>query len=88
MLDLQKSITELRAEKIALTHLIEAAEIYEQVLRGERILGRRGRKTMGATEREAVSRRMKRYWASRRKITKMVNSQPTGSVAEVFRGTN
>lgn len=28
---------------------------------------RRGRKSMGAAERRAVSERMKRYWAARRK---------------------
>ena len=41
-----------------------------------RIKSRRGRKSMGAEERQDVSERMKKYWASRRAAISSTGSLP------------
>ena len=67
---INKALQELRAEKAKLEQvialLLEMQRSFET--RYSPITGkRRGRKSMGAKEREEVSARMKRYWAGRRK---------------------
>jgi hypothetical protein len=69
-MDLYKAIQELYAEKEKLERVIasleelqnSAGELPEVPATGRR----RGRKSMSSEEREIVSERMKRYWASRR----------------------
>ena len=70
-MDLYKAIQELYAEKEKLERVIASLEELQRAAgsipappRGTR---RRGRKSMGAKERQEVSERMKRYWANRRK---------------------
>jgi len=68
---LYKALQELYAQKQKLERVIASLE--ELRLSGRAIPSletgskRRGRKTMGIEERQEVSKRMKRYWASRRK---------------------
>jgi hypothetical protein len=71
-MDLLKSIRELHAEKEKLERVIASLE---ELQRGAGELpelpgakGRRGRKEMSARERQEVSERMKKYWASRRQV--------------------
>jgi len=68
-MDLYKTIQELYAEKEKLEHVIASLEDLSQIS-GEVSVparaGHRGRKSMDARERQQVSARMKRYWASRR----------------------
>ena len=64
-MDLRATLLELLTRKRRLEGII--AELEElQAMDGSPRISRRGRKHMGAEEREEVSRRMKRYWASRR----------------------
>jgi len=73
-MDLYKAIRELYAEKTRLEEAIAsleelvAAKSGAAVLKLEGLQGkkRRGRKSMPADERRAVSDRMKKYWAQRR----------------------
>jgi hypothetical protein len=70
-MDLYKAIQDLYAEKEKLERVIASLEELQRNAGSLPLssLGgkRRGRKSMGAKEREEVSARMKRYWASRRK---------------------
>jgi hypothetical protein len=70
-MDLYKTIQDLYAEKEKLERVIASLEELHRTSgslpsfpAGAK---RRGRKSMGSQEREEVSLRMKRYWASRRK---------------------
>ena len=64
-MDLNETIRELREEHTRLSAVIAQLESLNES--NERPQGsRRGRKSMGETERREVSERMKRYWASRR----------------------
>jgi hypothetical protein len=70
-MDLYKAIRELYAEKEKLERVIASLEELQRtagspgpLLDGAK---RRGRKSMNTKERQEVSERMKRYWASRRK---------------------
>ncbi len=69
-MDLYKAIQDLYAEKEKLERVIASLEELQRnagtfpVL--PRGMQRRGRKSMNAMERQEVSERMKRYWASRR----------------------
>lgn len=69
-MDLQKTIEFLYDEKEKLERVIASLEELQRhsVTLPElpRIRDRRGRKYMGQEERQVVSARMKRYWASRR----------------------
>ena len=73
-MDLSQTIQDLRLEKEKLERVIAALEDLQrnsvshafQPLSGKR----RGRKSMNAKERQEVSARMKRYWASWRKRQK------------------
>jgi len=67
-MDFQKTIQELRQEKEKLDRVIASLEAL-QSSSGNTTAPRRsgrGRKFMGATERQEVSERMRRYWAARR----------------------
>ena len=63
-MDLQAVIQDLKEERQRLAQALAAMESLTQD--GHH---RRGRKSMGAAERQQVSARMKRYWASRRKVS-------------------
>ena len=73
-MDLYKAIRELYAEKTRLEEAIASLEELVVAKSGDAVLKldslqgkkRRGRKSMPADERRAVSDRMKRYWAQRR----------------------
>ena len=81
-MDLYKAIQDLYAEKEKLERVIASLEELQRNA-GSLPLSpsggkRRGRKSMGAKEREEVSERMKRYWAGRRKGKHDSKRQPTG----------
>ena len=67
MVDLIKTIEELRREKERLERVIASLEeLNASVAGAETPVGnRRGRKSMSPQERREVSARMKRYWANR-----------------------
>ena len=66
-MDLQKALQELYAEKEKLERVILSLEELQHCASSEaRVTKRRGRKFMDPKEREEVSARMKRYWASQR----------------------
>ena len=69
-MDLLKTIQDLYAEMEKLEDVIASLEELQRAASANALTpGRskgRGRKSMGATEREEVSRRMKHYWAGRR----------------------
>lgn len=67
-MDLHKAIKELHDEKARLDRVIASLEELEKSLATNAPLGprRRGRKSMGARERQEVSERMKKYWAGQR----------------------
>ncbi len=70
-MDLYKAIQDLYAEKEKLERVITSLEELQQAGGSVPALSgtgkRRGRKSMDAKERQEVSERMKKYWASRRK---------------------
>jgi len=70
-MDLYKAIQDLYAEKEKLERVIASLEELQQAAGSVPALPatgkRRGRKSMDAKERQEVSERMKKYWASRRK---------------------
>lgn len=69
-MDLYKAIQDLYAEKEKLERVIASLEELQRnagsVPGLPKGMQRRGRKSMNAAERQEVSERMKRYWASRR----------------------
>ena len=67
-MDLHNIIEYLYEEKARLERAIAALEevLAAGLSQERRPQGRRGRKSMGSAERQEVSKRMKRYWASRR----------------------
>jgi hypothetical protein len=69
-MDLSKAIRDLYAEKERLERVIASLEELqrkaEQSPASRQYAQRRGRKSMGARERQEVSERMKKYWAGRR----------------------
>ncbi len=70
-MDLHKAIHDLYAEKEKLERVIASLEELQRTAGSLSELpqtgGRRGRKSMSPKERQEVSERMKKYWASRRK---------------------
>lgn len=74
-MDLVKTLSELHAERERLIKIITALEELHPppALRAPT---RRGRKSMDADAREAVSQRMKRYWASKKQRTEKENDPP------------
>jgi hypothetical protein len=77
-MDLSKTIQDLYAEKDKLERVIASLEELQRAAdANSHVVGRssrRGRKSMGSHERQEVSERMKKYWASRRANLK---KQPT-----------
>jgi len=73
-MDLHKVIADLYAEKARLERVIASLEELLRTAESSRVppqpAKRRGRKSMGSVERQEVSRRMRRYWASRRQAEK------------------
>lgn len=69
-MDLHKTIQDLYAEKEKLERVIASLEELQRAAdANSHVMGRakrRGRKSMGSQERQEVSERMKKYWASRR----------------------
>jgi hypothetical protein len=70
-MDVYKALSELHEEKKRLDSAIQALEARMKTVAGKSTQARRGRRSMSPGEREEVSRRMSRYWASRRKKTQM-----------------
>lgn len=69
-MDLYKAIQDLYSEKEKLERVIASLEELQRNADLPAVLPRaqrRGRKSMNAKERQEVSERMKKYWASRRK---------------------
>jgi hypothetical protein len=70
-MDLYKAIQDLYAEKEKLERVIASLEELQRSAGNTPVLPkglkRRGRKSMDPKERQDVSERMKRYWATRRK---------------------
>jgi len=78
-MDLYKAIQDLYAEKEKLERVIASLEELQRTA-GSLPLPptggkRRGRKSMNAKERQEVSERMKKYWASRRKRSEQSKRQ-------------
>jgi len=66
-MDLTKTIQDLYAEKAKLERVIASLEELQGISNSQLVSpGRRGRKFMDARERQEVSARMKKYWASQR----------------------
>ena len=78
-MDIYKAIRELMQEKKRLDAVIASLEARSNA--GPRQKGRRGRKSMSAEERDAVSRRMSAYWAARREQGTMPVSSPAQAQA-------
>jgi hypothetical protein len=70
-MDLYKALQELYAEKAKLERAIASLEELQRIGAGvpgtPQAAKRRGRKSMNPEEREEVSRRMRKYWANRRR---------------------
>jgi hypothetical protein len=70
-MDLNKAIQDLYAEKEKLERVIASLEELQRTAGSVPVLPkplkRRGRKSMAASERQEVSERMRKYWATRRK---------------------
>lgn len=70
-MDLSRAIQDLYVEKKKLERVIASLEELQRTASTAtlmpRVAKRRGRKSMGASERAEVSERMKKYWEGRRK---------------------
>ena len=68
-MNLYEAIQRLYAQKKELESVIASLEKLRRTSASSApsTLKRRGRRSMGSAEREEVSKRMKKYWASRRK---------------------
>ncbi len=70
-MDYHKIIRELYADRHRLDRVIAELEQLHNAQHGAEAVpaprSRRGRKSMGAQERQQVSQRMKAYWANRRR---------------------
>ena len=79
-MDLYKAIQDLYAEKEKLERVIASLEELQRTAGSlpslPKTVKRRGRKSMNSSERQEVSERMRKYWASRR-LSK--ETEPTGS---------
>jgi hypothetical protein len=70
-MDVYKALSDLHEEKKRLDSAIHALEARLKIVAGKRPQVRRGRRSMSVEERQQVSLRMSRYWASRRKKNQM-----------------
>jgi hypothetical protein len=78
-MDINLIIQNLYAEKERLQNLIAALEELTgtgKPIRPSARRGTRGRKSMGAREREQVSARMRDYWAGRRQAKSAASERP------------
>ena len=79
-MDLYKAIQDLYAEKEKLERIIASLEELQRTAGNFPVLPkpvkRRGRKSMNPSERQEVSERMRRYWASRRQTKEQ---EPSGA---------
>jgi hypothetical protein len=73
-MDLFKLVRELHVERDRLDRVIAAIESMQRETASRAKKSRRGRKAMGPAERRAVSERMRRYWAERRKAAETTGS--------------
>jgi hypothetical protein len=73
-MDVNKALRELHEEKRRLDITIAALEA--RLSNGLRQRRRRGRKSMSAQERLEVSKRMSKYWESRRASAAALQSEP------------
>jgi hypothetical protein len=66
---LQRTLTALKAQRLTLDGQIKAVERALTVMgvRSPSLAGRRRRNPMSAAERRSVSKRMKAYWAKKRR---------------------
>ena len=88
-MDLNKLLQDLNAEKDRLERVIASIMELHRATGGEIPSApdsgkRRGRKSMGPEERQEVSERMKKYWASRLKPGSTTSSGPAGSSSPSF----
>jgi hypothetical protein len=67
-MDLYKTIKDLQEEKRRLDLMIELLESRLPGDGARSVERRRGRKSMNESEKSEVSRRMKAYWAARKKV--------------------
>jgi hypothetical protein len=77
-MDLFNAIQKLYAEKESLIRAISALEALQQDSQISQAIvrrSRRGRKSMAPEERQEVSLRMKKYWASRRVSSMEANAR-------------
>lgn len=65
-MDLQKAIQELYSERDRINGVIQSLEQIASTNGTVVARRRRGRRSMGAEERQVVSERMRSYWAQRR----------------------
>ena len=81
-MDLYKAIQDLYAEKDKLERIIASLEELQRTAGSLPVLPtpakRRGRKSMNPSERQEVSERMRKYWASRRPPKKEEPSEASG----------
>ena len=79
-MDLYKAIQDLYAEKEKLERVIASLEELQRTAGSLPVLPkpakRRGRKSMNPSERQEVSERMRKYWASRRQSKQQ---EPSGA---------
>ena len=80
-MDLYKAIQDLYAEKEKLERVIASLEELQRTAGAlpalPKPVKRRGRKSMNSSERQEVSERMRKYWASRRHSKE---TEPTSAV--------
>jgi len=80
-MDLYKAIQDLYAEKEKLERVIASLEELQRTAGSlpalPKPVKRRGRKSMNSSERQEVSERMRKYWASRRQAKE---TEPSGAV--------
>jgi hypothetical protein len=82
-MDVYKALRELHEEKSRLDSAIDALEARMKTISTKGSRSRRGRRSMSAEERDEVSRRMSRYWASRRNKNQLSAAAGAGATSEV-----
>jgi hypothetical protein len=71
IMDIDKLIRELNSEIDKLIHVVGYLEELRCTSGTSATPSRRGRKSMGTEERQEVSARMKKYWANRRRASRI-----------------
>jgi hypothetical protein len=70
-MDIDKLIRELNSEIDKLMHVVGYLEELRGTSGASAAPSRRGRKSMNAEERQEASERMKKYWANRRRASRI-----------------